>query len=507
MRLRWSLLLPLGLLLFVQLGERPLHHDEGVNGWFLDKLVTSGEYRYDPSNYHGPTLYYLQLGPTALAWLAGGGHGPLAEGLSEVSLRTGVAAAALLALGLLLGAADLLGRWGSLAAAALLGTSGSALFFERDFIHETWLLLFTLLALLAGLRFRRQQRFGQAALAVAAATLALCTKETFPLTVIALALGWLGAEWFGPQAAPGLHTLRAALGPLGALNRRQVGLLALLAAAIFVTLFSSFFTVPRGPLDAVRAFLPWGHEAVHSVHEKPAGYYLFDILAPYEPALLLGGLLGLLVAARRRDRLGLGLGIWALAILGLYSAIPYKTPWLVLNLVLPLALAAGRGVELLVGAAAPGSVRRGLALAALALVAGLWLASMPKAYRLVFREWDDPRHPQVYAQTVRQFRRLVADLEVEATKRGGPKTAMEVTAPSYWPLPFYLRRYSAVAYWGGLETARLDAPLVVASGEQQPELAKRLTSYSMARYDLRPGVELDLWQLSVAAAPPGPAAQ
>ena len=37
----------------------PLHHDEGVNGNFLVRLVREGAYRYDPANYHGPTLYYF----------------------------------------------------------------------------------------------------------------------------------------------------------------------------------------------------------------------------------------------------------------------------------------------------------------------------------------------------------------------------------------------------------------------------------------------------------------
>src|ERR1700687_730186 len=53
----------------------PLHHDEGVNGNFLVRLVRDGFYQYDPQNYHGPTLYYfaaiipwtvrLLLGPAA----------------------------------------------------------------------------------------------------------------------------------------------------------------------------------------------------------------------------------------------------------------------------------------------------------------------------------------------------------------------------------------------------------------------------------------------------------
>src|SRR6185295_9524655 len=37
----------------------PFHHDEGVNGNFLVRLVREHIYRYDPANYHGPTLYYF----------------------------------------------------------------------------------------------------------------------------------------------------------------------------------------------------------------------------------------------------------------------------------------------------------------------------------------------------------------------------------------------------------------------------------------------------------------
>src|SRR5512134_3749927 len=46
---------------FYWLGLKPFHHDEGVNGWFLTNLFRDGVYKYDPANYHGPTLYYISL--------------------------------------------------------------------------------------------------------------------------------------------------------------------------------------------------------------------------------------------------------------------------------------------------------------------------------------------------------------------------------------------------------------------------------------------------------------
>jgi Predicted membrane-bound mannosyltransferase len=46
---------------FIWLGLKPFHHDEGVNGVFLNTLVETGNWAYDPSNYHGPDLYYISL--------------------------------------------------------------------------------------------------------------------------------------------------------------------------------------------------------------------------------------------------------------------------------------------------------------------------------------------------------------------------------------------------------------------------------------------------------------
>src|SRR5512138_2223892 len=50
------------------LAARPMHADEAVHADKLGTLLERGEYAYDPSDYHGPTLYYLTL-PSA--WIEG----------------------------------------------------------------------------------------------------------------------------------------------------------------------------------------------------------------------------------------------------------------------------------------------------------------------------------------------------------------------------------------------------------------------------------------------------
>src|SRR5437899_573924 len=49
------------MLRIFDLGLKPLHADEGVNGLFCLGLFREGIYRYNPANYHGPSLYYFAL--------------------------------------------------------------------------------------------------------------------------------------------------------------------------------------------------------------------------------------------------------------------------------------------------------------------------------------------------------------------------------------------------------------------------------------------------------------
>ena len=45
------------------LASRPMHADEAVHAEKFGALLEGRGYAYDPSEYHGPTLYYLTLLP------------------------------------------------------------------------------------------------------------------------------------------------------------------------------------------------------------------------------------------------------------------------------------------------------------------------------------------------------------------------------------------------------------------------------------------------------------
>ena len=50
-----------------RLVQRPMHGDEAVQAGKSGDLLEKGIYRYDPDEFHGPTLYYLSLLPM---WLS-----------------------------------------------------------------------------------------------------------------------------------------------------------------------------------------------------------------------------------------------------------------------------------------------------------------------------------------------------------------------------------------------------------------------------------------------------
>jgi len=136
----------------------PLHHDEGVNGNFLVRLVRDGFYQYDPANYHGPTLYYFAA---LISWALKLMFGTAARetyGLNTVTIRLVPALFGLATIGLVLLLRRRIGTIGTLAAALLLAISPGAVYLSRYFIHETLFVFFTLGAVVAGLKFYEERR-------------------------------------------------------------------------------------------------------------------------------------------------------------------------------------------------------------------------------------------------------------------------------------------------------------------------------------------------------------
>jgi len=123
---------------FYDLERKPLHHDEGVNAWFLLNLKKDfpAGWKYDYQNYHGPFLFFTHIIPLSIKE-------------TIFSLRCSVAVFGSLLILLLWPLRRKIGRAGVTAAAFLLALSPTNLFFARTNIHETYFAFFSLAAVVA----------------------------------------------------------------------------------------------------------------------------------------------------------------------------------------------------------------------------------------------------------------------------------------------------------------------------------------------------------------------
>jgi predicted membrane-bound mannosyltransferase len=83
--------------------------------------------------------------------------------------------------------------------------------------------------------------------------------------------------------------------------------------------------------------------------------------------------------------------------------------------------------------------------------------------------------------------------QIAVRNPSGVRTNMTIAAVNYWPLPWYLRDYPNVGYWGHVVPTR--EPVVIAEESQLAELQPILGDRydRVGSYNLRPGVVLVLF--------------
>jgi uncharacterized protein (TIGR03663 family) len=531
----------------------PLHHDEGVNGNFLVRLVREGYYHYDPANYHGPTLYYFAA---FFPWVLRILLGPNAQnnhGLTTIAIRCVPALFGIATIALVFTLRRNLGTIATLAAALLLAISPGAVYLSRYFIHETLFVFFTFGIVVALVKYFESPNPVYLVLTAISAALLFATKETAMISVgvlvIALAITQIyPALWRSLNGAPrkqrrdsaGERDYRTLVERAGGSTRLAVGLVIALIVfiAVYVLFYSSFFTnFPQGVYDSLKTFQIWtktGQEA----HKHPPSTYIWWLLEQESPLLIIGAFGALVVVLKPTRSFALFSALWAFGLIAAYSLIAYKTPWLALNFILPLALTSGVAFKWFYQTLAKGHVSksaRWYALAGILLIAigplpgltrvfnevaysatgdsfkGLastdvhWKTFIPgyQTIDLNFINYDNDNryYVYVYAHTRRDTLKLVDEINKIAERtHQGSETGVTIVSPDYWPLPWYLRDYKRVGYHGRMTTS--NESIIIARQDQAEEVQTtfgdryqqvRSASNPAGSFALRPGVDLLLY--------------
>ena len=496
----------------------PLHHDEGVNGNFLVRLVREGAYRYDPENYHGPTLYYFSAIIPWITKILFGSATSETYGLTTFNIRLVTVVFGLATIGLIFMLRKQLGTLATLSAGLLLAISPGAVYLSRYFIHESLFVFFTLGIVVALVRFYEERSPSYLIMAGASAALLFATKETAFISagvlIIALAITLIYVSLYRfvfEPVTPKRKQGRTPTGPLTPLLNRlttvlnemggipMVVVVAFFAiitfVAVYLLFYSSFLQNPKGIDDSIETFKIW-RKTGSVAHVHPRVQYIVW-LARQEGALLFLGAIGAaLVVLIPKRPLALFFALWSFGLIAAYSRIDYKTPWLLLNFVVPLAVIAGYAIQA-VYELDRGQLRIVSAMLFVAITVGLY-----QCIDLNFINYDNdkPQYVYVYAHTTRPLLDLVNEIDRIAKEESGPTTGMSIISPDYWPLPWYLRGYSRVGYYGRM--AATTEPIIIANANQEVEVEANFgelydkvpSKDPDGTFQLRPGVNLLLYR-------------
>jgi len=497
-----------------RLRQRPMHGDEAVHAIKFGKLLAEGVYRYNPDEYHGPTLNYLTLIPARIV---------SAEKLTEVSeltLRIVPVFCGVLLVLLILLAGDGLGWGAAVYAAVLTAISPAMVFYSRYYIQEILLVCFTFGAIVFGYRYIRSKKITWALLTGMSLGLMHATKETciiaFGSMLLALVVTLLmrGLKDFL------INTVKEIK-----LSHLIAGLAA--GAVVSALFYSSFLTNPRGILDSVRTYTTYFDRAGgNSLHIHPWYYYLkMLIYSRYgdgprwtEALIVILAVVGFIAALTKKglqdirhktqdtrhktQDTGLESGVWSLesgvnvhllrfigfytlVLTAVYSVIPYKTPWCMLGFLHGMILLAGVGAVVLVKLL-PNVLPRLIILLLLfeSSVLLTW-----QSYLSNYKFYADSRNPYVYAHPTNEVFTIAEKIEEYASvHEDGYNIPIDVICreDDYWPLPWYLRSFKEIRWSNEVVNDAASAPLIIISPAVEADLTNKL-------YELTPLQERQMY--------------
>lgn len=498
------------LLRLPRLDLRPMHVDEAVHAIKFGDLLERHVYRYDPVEYHGPTLNYFTLVPAFLA------SQTTLTRVHESTLRIVPVFFGVLLI-LFLPVMDRTDWPFVLAAALFTAVSPAMAFYSRYYIQEILLVCFTFGAIVSGIRYLRGRNPGWAVATGIFLGLMHATKETSVIAMGAMGVAAVGVMVLRPKNGRARLDIPAA----------HVLLMLFSAACTSVLFFSSFFTNWHGVVDSFTTYTTYFARAGDkTLHSHPWFYYLSMLLFSHVPpgpvwteSIILDlAALGLVMVVMKWNAENNSQGnvekffvIYAALMVFAYSVIPYKTPWSMLGVLHALIILAGIGFARLWSVFSD-RVAHGF-LAGVLVLAGLHLAW--QAGLANFRYYDNPVNPYVYAQADDDVV-IVAEIVKDVARSTPEGEALPVqvvcSKDDYWPLPWYLRSFPNIGWWSSVDQDFTPTAIILASPDLESALLKKLYESPppgernlyiplfATPMDLRPGTEIrgyvrhDVWE-------------
>lgn len=461
--------------------------------FYFKHLWNNPGYKYDPV-YHGPFIYYL--GDLVFN---------LANDHNFKILRLPMVISSILALFFVFLYREYLGKFGLILSLLLIATSPGLVYFSNLANYEDYIASFTLLGvglLLLGIRKR-----SPLILFLSGFTLLtlMSIKETALVVWFCVVLSYILTcivVYIKNRPSNLIKNIEDIVigvveGKYNAVIMRYL-IPAILCFAVsgvlFGLLYSSFGSNPNGIHDGLTSWMYWKNTGSQSGHVKPFGYYS-EIIINYDFTLIFLFFVGTVITLfTDRNKYKLFICFWALSTWFVYSMIPYKTPWLMINFLLPFAISAGIGWEIIYNMVTK-NVYRFITVACVIL---LLMNAFTTAIKVKWFDYDKESNKLTYVHTYRDFEdevRALYTLMMASPKQ--EKTEVTISSIEYWPMPaYFMKKYTSLGYFNGVQgrDLNLNAPIIVSDTQDDSMLRELLLEsdvndfVKLRSFKVRPGV-------------------
>jgi len=481
-----------------------MHADEAVNAVKFGNLLEKGEYVYDKAEFHGPIIYYLTLIP---AWVSNVQN---FSQLNERHLRVVPAIAGIGLLLLLFWVVNFSG-WRAILASTLIGALSPAMvFYSRYYIHETLLVFFTFGFIISLFIFFSRRKNGWLMISAMFLGLMHTTKETFILSVVVLFFSLFLEQMVWRNSK------MSCIQVIKSIKWHQYVIFFGIASFISILLFSSIFKNPQGIIDSITTYENYFTKAgQNEVHQHPWYYYLHILAWNNGPGrmvwselpVLIFSIVGIFFAFFKKGNAAGAqffrmIAIFSIMMMVLYSALPYKTPWNILSSYFGMILLAGFGITEALNTFLKGWIRTSI----LIIVIVVALYFITQVIYTNYKYQSHPSNPYVYGHTSSDVFHMVDRIKnISDINPDGKDLNIHVICSEndYWPLPWYLREFNHVGWWGSIDSDTPLSPLIVVSPDLKESLIEKMYTQpkSGEKYlyvplfddgtELRPGVMLN----------------
>jgi uncharacterized protein (TIGR03663 family) len=473
-RRAWTILLVVAALLhLVQLGDRPLHHDESVHAWFCDTLANTGEYKYDPV-YHGPVQYAMVASTFKLARMLGLMRDvaqtqkgfDLSNGDFFCRLPAALGGVALVWMALLL--RRRFGGPAALFAGALAAFSPNILYYTRFCREDIWSLLGTAGMFLFFDRWWQTRQTKDIAYAGFYAAIAFAAKENFYVLMALMAPSMLAYVWEPGRGLDIYKRLHRLLDFLESNGTAIAGAL-LLFFCVSEVLYTVFLVHPESGNPAKDAITYWWGQHNAERVGGPKHFYI-PRLIQYEFAILFPAFAYLFRNLRKLTAVERFLGGWGVSSLVMYAYLGEKTPWLIVHQILPFIPLAAIEWARLWEKAREGALSMPSRVLAWAGAAAGVVSALALCFLNPTLSPNSPRAESViYVQTSPEVLDVVQRIRSEA--RPGVDPVASISGEANWPLNWYVRRLPIL--WAMPDITK-KPPVVICDTDKVDQVMKNL---------------------------------